>query len=1357
MLRLLFIVMLAFCLFTPCKSQNITLRVTLKGGGCESAPVRFEASVNSMVTYTCRWWKVGVLRDHALTANSRIYEILSARLADAGQYYCVVTETETGRETFSDTLALKVVPLPVYLPEGVPNIGERDELPIAALDSTGGMVNSRKLTWSYGTLLQWQTGTAVHLPSGSGGNPFNLKGGNNDILLKVRYDEGVCVGYDSMQIRVKPSRYYWGGADDGYARVSSAFRVELNTPSEREYCEGETLRFKVTAISDGSNSGFSYQWWHIVGGNNIAVSNDTAFRLSPARIGDAGAYYCEVRDESGFTVLSDTQYLKFSPAILQVQPRIVYAGEGEQVKAVALSAEGDTIGGNGLKWYAGGILSASDDSVYCFTAGATDVFIKAVYTNKKGCAATDSLRVITKSNHLSFGGIEDGFSKVGAAFMVERVLPLGKTEEFCSGGEVPLKAQVTGENNANYTFRWWKIARPADRLVAESDSIMLKSLSAADAGLYYCETRDANGYTAYTDTLLLTLHNVELPGTSYATAGEHITFTAYNTKGEIIKTPVVWYERMDGDPEFYPLTDTDNPLIYTIGSSNTMLLVESNLLPGCRATDSTRVIVRTNGLFKGTYGDGFDATGNPPVIIRPYLPVTVCSAYDSVNLQLFADGTNLQYRWQVLSGGKEWVDITESGYGVAGGNSSLLQLTALPEEYRGVLRCLAYNDLDTAYSHNITVFGHHLLKAVVDPEVVRLGEETSAAVTVRLEHGIKPWTYRYETPRGVVRLRSGLRDSTDMFSVSDLGMYPLTYLSDSLGCEVVNDLPKVEVTTYKIPKITISGDNEVCQGNNVNLLLSIQDGIGPWEVSLNCNGVPAENLGISWPLKITTRDTSVWFYAYSDGIYTVDTIVDLNKGGKSWGGVASGSAFIKVREADDVRFKALSDNHVGTCRPVDLLALLQPAVNGVADNGGSFYADGFLIASQWTPQSGVSTIRYMQQPNAFGCASQTEVELIGDARPSVQLVFPHDLCENDAEELLIKTVGNTVIFELGQRRMGWMRPDGSFDVAETVRGFQSSLTTNEFRENVKFMAEDSCLVYTVRDITDKYGCQSSVLEYSDTLYHRRRPSITLYNRYPDMENKEWVQVSDTLWTKGDRIGIKGELLTGDRESVYVFMRNDRDEESLFSLGEPNALIDEGTYRFKVTDAYCVNEKEEKLVLRHTSGGYFRLKAMLEGEIREPKELIVELLDKEDIVAFDTCLVLPGGVITNRNGSTVLSVQDFYRHTLQPLRGRYQVAIHCEGYLSVTSKRLYGLGTSVLTVPLIDFTDENNVTTGSGNIISHMTCVGEQDGKKVWGMSATDTDRNEVISVKDGNEVVIQKEDKEHSDVKMTRRNRDKYN
>lgn len=1364
MLRILLIPILMCFSALQSAGQHTTLKVTLKGGGCENAPVRFEASVSSTVTYTSRWWKVGSLRDHALTSNSRIYEILSARLSDAGQYYCVVTETESGYELYSDTLSLLVNPLPVRLPLGVPSIGERNDLPVEALDNNGALIDGRKLTWSYGTLIQWQAGTAIHLPSGSGGNPFMLRGSTSDMILKVRYDEGVCTGYDSLRVRVKPSRYYWGGSDDGYARVSSAFRVELNTPLERDYCVGETIRFKITAISDGGSSNFQYQWWHIVGGNNIAVSSDTAFRLSPARVADAGAYYCEVRDENGFVVLSDTQHLTLTPLTIRVQPRTAYAGEGEEVKVTAFSDTGTVLGGDSLSWYAGGAPPVvSGDSVYLFTAGSADAFIRATYTNWKGCKAADSLHVITKPDILSVGGVEDGFSKVGAAFTVERIHPVGKVEEYCAGGGVPLKAQVTGEDNANYTFRWWKVSRPSDRLVAEKDTINLKNLSAADAGLYYCEARDANGYIAYTDTLLLTLHNVELPGTFYATEGEHVTFTAYNTKAEVITTSLTWYERMDGDTEFYPLPDTDNPLKYAIGSGNTMLRVISNLLPGCSATDSTRVIVRKNGLFKGTQGDGFDVTGVPPVIIRPYLPATLCSAYDSVNLQVFAEGSELEYQWQVLADGGKWINVENAasvqGYNVMGSGSSLLRLTSMPEEYRGKLRCAVFNDLDTVYSNNVTLYGHHLLQASVDPEVVRLGDETSATVAVRLEHGIKPWAYRYQNPSGVVRIRSGLQDSVNLFSVSDLGMYRLTYLSDSLGCELTADLPDVEVTTYKIPKITISGDNEVCAGTNVNLLLSILEGIGPWEITLHCDGVPADNLGISWPLKVTTRDTSIWFYANTGGLYTVDTITDLNKGGKRWGGVTSGKASIKVRESDDLRFKIIRDNHIGSCKPVDLIALLQPTVNGVVENGGSFYTDGFLVSSLWQPDPGMHTIRYIQRPNIFGCASKVEVDLIADMQPSVQLILPGSLCENDTAVLLVRSTGNNVSFDLKQERVSRLFFGGSPVVTEKIYQVPASLTHMDYRENLKFLPEDSCLIYTVNNIADKHGCRpSGLLKYSDTLIHHFRPALQLHVRYPDVADAQWVPVSDTLWTIGDEAGIKGALITGDKATAMVYMRNEANGESSFPLDTENKISSEGAYRFKITDAFCANDEAARLVVKLTPGGYLRLKVRLEGNIVDPKQLLVELLDGETVVAVDTCWVLSDGIVRNRDGGGILSVWDFHRQSLQPLRGEYRIAVHCVGYLSVVSKRTYRVSATASDTPLLDFTDELNVYQETGNPANHMTRIGERDGKAIWGLSTVEGNGNNLISVSDANVTVTEpvRFSTGGDETGRTRKNRDKH-
>lgn len=1350
MLRKYLLTILTFSLSLFGYGQSISMQVSLKGNTCEYSSVRFEASVNSKNPYICRWWKIGELRDHLLTVNGRIYEIPVLHLSDSGSYYCTVTETESGLEIMSDTLHMDVSPLIVNLPVGIPAIGERDELLVPATDQSGNLIDSRYLCWSYGSLTQWSSGSQTQLPSGSGGNPFRLKGTSSDMLLKVRYDRGNCIGYDSLHMRVKSSRYYWGGSDDGYARVSSAFRLELNEPVHRTYCEGEILRFKITAISDGGSSSFQYQWWHILGGHNLPVSKDTVFRLSPARIADAGAYYCEVRDENGFTVLSDTQYINLIPLHIRVNPGIQYAGEGETVRVTAFNAQGDTLAGDSVLWTVNSlpVSSSSSDRSLNVLAASEDLNVRALYTNIRGCSASDSMTVITKAGKLSLGGVEDGFAKVGAGFIVERLFPSGVIEEYCLDGEVPFKAQVTGENNANYRFRWWKIGRPSNRLVAERDSFSLSGLTDADAGLYFCEARDANGSTAFSDTLLLTRHSVDLPGTYYATAGEQVTFCVVNAKGETMTTPITWSERMEGDAVYYPLPSTDNPLHYAI-STGTTIKVTSNFRPGCSASDTTSVIVRNNSLFGGSNGDGFDQTLVPPSIIRPFLPAQICFPGDTASLQVYAEGSDLRYTWQMLDplSGQYITVPVEVLENTA--LTSLLQFRNLPVDYNRTIRCMVSNSLDTVYSREVKLYGHHRLQAAIIPDVVRFGEETSASVSVRLLHGTAPWNYRYESPRGVSRQRSGITDSTSLFTVSDLGIYRLTYLSDALGCETIDSLPDVEVTTYKIPKITISGGGEICAGTNVNLLLSIREGIGPWEITLNCDGFAADNLNISWPLKITNRDTSLWFSILQSGVYTIDTVVDLNNGGKRWGGTASGTASFLVRESDNVRFTPLNDNHVGICRPLDLFALLQPLVNHMPDQAGSFFVDGIPISGYWQPMRGQHSVRYIQQPNSLGCSGDAEITLVGDPPAEVSLQLPsRDVCSGAEGELHTIASGNGASFTLVRERI-------DRETKSVVRTI-SVVHTAAYSEAVRFNDSDSCLVYSVQDISDRHGCAPAGTPLiSDTVYSRILPALLIQARYPDLPDTEWIGMAsgDTLHTWGDAAGLQ--ILPGKGITPFTI----ECERLPYFSGGVCSISDAGTYIFGIRDLYCSDPFAGSLTIHQMPALYLRLKILLEGfnTIGDSRDISIALCRNGRIVARGAGKVFGDGTVTDINGSSILSTKSFVSE--EPLTdGTYEILVCSDGYLSVRSKKGYVLSGDTHTSPFVDFTDGDNVFTCGDDLSLHMTWSGNRDGKDIWSLSTVEGNGNDLISVRDANVTLTEpvRFSTGGDETGRTKKNRDKH-
>ena len=1195
---------------------------------------------------------------------------------------------------------------------------------ITAVDALGLVIPASQVQWSV-------AGAGV-------ANPLKFKA-SKDVVIRVTYTNGSCRLTDSVQVFVKNRLLYYGGNDDGYARAGVNFHVAIEVPEE--FCEYENLVFKASAKSEAGTASYHYTWKKIGHSGDFIVSEYPEFYLLPAKATDAGHYYCDVRDENGYTVRSDTQQLKLNPLTVSVQPRQIFAMEGEKVNFVAVGAMCDTLGGDSIKWSKNlKPLVGVEPPVYQVAAGNADMFVKVNYTNYKGCVAMDSGLVMVKAHRRFLGGVDDGYARAGGGFTVVIEKPLTKVKEFCAGNRIDFQATVPEGVDTSYVFRWWKVGNPVNILMAETRAFSLQSAKDADKGYYFCEALDINGFFAYSDTLLLSTHQVNLPEVMYAMEQDRLMLTAVDGGGlPIAAGNIKWYGKRQDSSSENVITPGGNPLNLAAWDKDMMIRAVCSFAGGCTASDSTRVYIRNNGLFVGGDDDGYDRTGTPPLIIKPYLPELFCTVADTASFMVAAIGSDLKYQWQIQQLHADWTDVEHWGYT---GDDARVSLVGMPEEFHVRLRCKVWNRLDTVYSDTMNLYGHHLLSVSALPDVVRLYDNQRAEVVVKLENGVMPWTYYYQTPGNVNYRLNDLRVTSNTFQVREAGIYRITYLKDSLGCEVRDSLPEVKVVTPQVPVVTISGDREICMGEEIRLWLEVENGLGPWKIKIAGNGQVVDSV------MLHRRDTTIVLPGYESAVYTVAWIEDLNEGKQTVVGQVAGSARIVVNEPARIRFAVLADNHIGICKPVPLFEKLRPHVDGVEQTlaDGRFYLNGRDIGDKWNVpdmMAGEYGLEFRQNGNVYTCSGRTEVNLVVDANPLATMNLPDFICENDTTSLTVGITGNGVRFGLGQKRVSLLA--GAVDQKRMV---DMASFGQVYRETVQFIAEDSCVIYTVDDVEDKHGCgPASFAVLSDTVYKRLLPEVSLESRYPDIDGEGWKVLPDTIWTYGDGVGIFAGLSKGI--DPYRLLSNGQrvadNENPVFSLSG------EGNYTFDVIDKYCSSADVAKLTICYLHPLYVRLKILLENQPVRYDSLVVTLRNASgNICAVDTCSVLPDGTVLDKTGNSLLS---FCAEELR--RGdAYRICIGGKDYLGIQSKNNYVLSETGNSAKLIDFTDGNMIYTVDGDLSRHMSQVGEQDGKIVWALSAVDANANALITVKDVNKLKIN--NLRIGDNGMTEKNRDKF-
>lgn len=1342
-------------------AQTFTVEVSRQGDGCEGSKVTLLALVDGggSAGFRFEWRKAGAIHDRTVGENW-MYTINKVSITDSGRYYCMVTDLSDSTTVRSNELIVGAERLPVFLPQNL-IVTEGEKLKIPATDDMGILLS--------GTLLDWGPGMRKE-------NPLQFVAGNQNTMLRVVYKKNMCVGSDSAFIWVKPKDNYLGLFDDGYARASSSFRVTVNLPEW--FCNGQPLKLSAEAKGDAGSSSYIYTWYRKRGQHEEYVGRDSVLVIQHARAEDAGDYFCSVLDkQNDITVRSEVKTISFRPFRVEL-PELFYATQGESLNVTALDSSGTAVLQDSLVWYkrnTGGLWAKMGRLMNpCeFIAGESDMEIKVIYTNNRKCTATDSLPVYVRASSNFLGGGEDGFSLGGSNFTVNVEAPLKR--EFCENERIVINADVKGETDG-YVFRWWKVGRPVDHIVGESASLEISRTLLSDAGYYYCTARDnEGGFTASSDTVLLIPRQVVLPEVMYATAGEDLTLTVLDGKGDTIRGNMTWTKRLNIDWRPLSVIGT-NPVRFYADNSNMVVRVSYNF-GSCAAMDTMPVYIKHPLSFSGEKEDGYSRTFIPPVIRKNLNLEQICTVTDSVTLQIWADGSDIRYEWQLLSGSEFSRVVLNGAQGVDEPRLILKGLRAgLSGEFSGFFRCrVSCGDSLAIYSDTVKVFANHRLRIKLDRDTVAVYKGQVEKVEVSLVDGVKPWLYNYKTPFGQEMVSDSIYLAADSVEVNLPGIYRFVSLRDSLGCEITADLPQILVTTPEIPKVKIErlSDENICPGGDVYLRVTVRDGVGPWKVWLNVlsEGVisTAEIPGVEMPLLITKAEggkKSLGMTIDKSTVYLVDSIVDLNDGHGEWAGTIEGTgAVVNVMDGDLVSFGRLSDNHIGLCRPLDLFDKLKPSIAGQPLTTGLFKVDGSEVPSGiWSINTPASYSVSYVYTNAAGCKSIADIVLVADARPVATVLLAEELCAGDEEELQVKLNGNNFTFTLGQERIAF--------------GNQASVVTNrlistgespDFIENIRFLPEDSCLIYRLSDLKDRHGCSSITSALSKTIYQHVIPKVKLYSRYPDENGNDWLPVKDTIWIFEGAVGIKTTLMAGvipwnlriDRQPLMMRSNSGIQSRGLTPQEKQNSIPDEGSYHCYVSDRYCENNTPAVFVVQRQKPAYLRLKLFLEGDMKpEGTNVVVELrravtateaAAKGTVVASDICRVLPDGTVWDKEGNSIIRLVDYgVRNETEKL---YVVVKH-EGHLAVMSARPYLITDDRSKAVLVDFSDGGNVYINSADLSAHMTKIGERDGKDIWALSAVDEKGNALISVKDGNEITC--EGDREACLTITRKNRDKY-
>ena len=187
----------------------------------------------------------------------------------------------------------------------------------------------------------------------------------------------------------------------------------------------------------------------------------------------------------------------------------------------------------------------------------------------------------------------------------------------------------------------------------------------------------------------------------------------------------------------------------------------------------------------------------------------------------------------------------------------------------------------------------------------------SHTAVVKLEGGRSPWSYRYLTPSQEEKEVQVTGGDVDSLVLGEYGTYRFTWVKNAIGCVVTDSLPTIEYDAYQPAEITFTGGGERCQGDTVSIRIHIEEGRGPWEVTLaQESGGYATEVAEAYPIRMAGRDTVLTFYAEkSDEYYIYQRVKDL--GGSCDAVLNAERVKVEMHEVGHVEFRTGWPTHPG--------------------------------------------------------------------------------------------------------------------------------------------------------------------------------------------------------------------------------------------------------------------------------------------------------------------------------------------------------------------------------------------------------------------------------------------------------------
>lgn len=1125
-----------------------------------------------------------------------------------------------------------------------------------------------------------------------GANTGLILAGTGDTLLWTNVEGKACVGRPGevnsgykytvvARDMLTGCQAYMYGIDT--VIESSILAVWTYQPNEAvEKCEGERIDFNVVT----SGCGEIYTWYH--NDSVLCEGRRNYYNLDSIKMSSAGIYHCQVRNSCGEARTPDIEVTVRKTVQLVEPMKDVWAcTEGENVMISS-----GFVNANGYYWYKedapGRCLSTKDylflpsfkksmAGKYICRAGGSVLDCNVVYDTCEvvlgefprvtGGTVVDTVcagavwqtavvnienaqTVVWKHNEdtLNFSGQCFTVGPVAVAdagnylvevtnqcgtkgFVVGKLYvdqPLGvdtvspALSMGCVGETKELFIKVSPANGQE-KYTWYQDGK----VVGNSSTYVIPSY--LQGGTYGYQVWYANKCTSGAAYKEISVHVPE--NLTFIEPDRNVSVCAGDLASSDLKVTIDpslmanfrWYfQKLEETTERVDLNCATNSLTVLLTRPNSGYYY-CEVYNECesKTTQTTWVRVDTVPTLKGRLLDD-----------------TVC-AHSDYRVRIDADGGSLVYVWQIQKRDDAAIEEVEIPL------KNELVLKNLSEEYDS---CMIWCRVENSCGHvesapMVLRITNESSRLSVSPEALSVCDTQSHVAVVKLEGGRSPWSYRYLTPSRNEKEVTVTGGTVDTLVLSEYGTYRFMEVKNAIGCVVTDSLPKIEYNVYRPAEITLSGGGERCQGDTVSIRIHIEQGRGPWEITLaQQSGGYATDVAEAYPLRMTGRDTVLTFYAEkSDEYYIYQRVKDL--GGDCDALMNTERVKVEMHEVGYIEFRTGWPTHLGRCvSSVNLLTTLQPSLNGVPMTKGDFYVNDVLLNGvQWLlddVEAGCYPIEY-SFTDSIGCLIHSDrIRICVDDFPSGQFVSPSISCGSVTSYMEYQMSPSGQIDSVTIRMKRYKKWDAEKNLAEateyTTIGFKRNLLKNGLLrmplawDNVGM--PDSCIVFEVLDIVDQSGCHmrmSSEQEYDmycrDTVWRHVDPEMTI----------ETKRSGETVWKSGI---YEVSMVKGDSVCVKVNLVNGMPKWSLPDVGIEHIaatdtviwLKEEGTYVFRAKDDYCGRYSlvypELKVTFRET--GYFSGRLWLEGPFdRENAMMASAIHSKLGLPASGTLTRLPAGV------------------------------------------------------------------------------------------------------------------------------------